>query len=168
MTKKDAAAAAAAASLQGDANAVGIMNEVHALYTKGDDALCSLARSVGVVVHAPRRKVNVLVIGNHSAGKSSFINWYIEDHVQRTGVAIETQGFTIVTSGSKKTLAPIKGDSTVMMYPFLAPLKEKFGKPLVENLTTCVSTSTKRHFSMVGRHYTARAWRGRFQCGWRF
>ena len=33
-----------------------------------------------------------MLIGNHSAGKSSFINWYIEEHIQRTGVAIETQG----------------------------------------------------------------------------
>ncbi len=39
--------------------------------------------------------------GNHSAGKSSFINWYIEEHVQRTGVAIETQGFSFVTSGRR-------------------------------------------------------------------
>ena len=27
---------------------------------------------------------------------------YIEEHVQRTGVAIETQGFTFVTSGRKR------------------------------------------------------------------
>jgi len=27
---------------------------------------------------------------------------YIEEHVQRTGVAIETQGFTLVTSGRKR------------------------------------------------------------------
>lgn len=27
---------------------------------------------------------------------------YIEEHVQRTGVAIETQGFIIVTSGKKR------------------------------------------------------------------
>ncbi len=27
---------------------------------------------------------------------------YIEEHVQRTGVAIETQGFTFVTSGRRR------------------------------------------------------------------
>jgi hypothetical protein len=27
---------------------------------------------------------------------------YIEEHVQKTGVAIETQGFVIVTSGKKR------------------------------------------------------------------
>lgn len=135
---------------EGDNHASAIMKQVHELYTQPDEGVVALARSVGIsTIHPPRRKVNVLVIGNHSAGKSSFINWYIEDDVQRTGVAIETQGFTFVTSGSKKTLAPIKGDSTVMLYPHLEPLKAKFGKPLVENLQTCVSVSTKRSFPMV-------------------
>lgn len=27
---------------------------------------------------------------------------YVEEHIQRTGVAIETQGFTVVTSGKKR------------------------------------------------------------------
>jgi hypothetical protein len=126
------------------------MKQVHALYADADEGLVALARSVGIArIHPPRRKVNVLVIGNHSAGKSSFINWYIDDHVQRTGVAIETQGFTVVTSGSRKTLAPIKGDSTIMLYPYLEPLKTKFGKPLIENLETCVSVSTSRSFPLV-------------------
>lgn len=134
----------------GDGKAAEIMKQVHALYAQPDEGVIAMARSVGITtIHPPRRKVNVLVIGNHSAGKSSFINWYIGDDVQRTGVAIETQGFTFVTSGSKKTLAPIKGDSTVMLYPYLEPLKEKFGKPLIENLQTCVSVSTKRSFPMV-------------------
>ena len=53
-------------------------------------------------VHKPRKKVNVMIIGNHSAGKSSFINWYIGEDVQTTGVAIETRGFTYVTSGRKR------------------------------------------------------------------
>jgi ribosome biogenesis GTPase A len=28
-------------------------------------------------VRAPQKKLYVMIIGNHSAGKSSFINWYI-------------------------------------------------------------------------------------------
>ena len=31
-----------------------------------------------------------------------FVNRYVEEHVQKTGVAIETQGFTFVTSGRKR------------------------------------------------------------------
>jgi GTPase SAR1 family protein len=47
---------------------------------------------------APNKKISILLIGNHSAGKSSLVNWYIEDNVQRTGVAIETQGKPILMS----------------------------------------------------------------------
>ena len=34
--------------------------------------------------------------------KSSFINWYIEEALQRTGVAMETNQIMLVTSGKKK------------------------------------------------------------------
>jgi len=30
---------------------------------------------------APEKKLVVMIIGNHSAGKSSFINWYIEEDI---------------------------------------------------------------------------------------
>lgn len=42
---------------------------------------------------------SVMIVGNHSAGKSSFINWYIGERVVKTGVAIETRGFILCTSG---------------------------------------------------------------------
>ena len=50
----------------------------------------------------PRQRVTVMVIGNHSAGKSSFINWYTGENIQRTGVAIETKGFSFITSGDRR------------------------------------------------------------------
>lgn len=40
-----------------------------------------------------------MIVGNHSAGKSSFINWYIGERVVKTGVAIETRVFIMCTSG---------------------------------------------------------------------
>ncbi|CAK4673752.1 unnamed protein product [Aphanomyces euteiches] len=127
-----------------------IMSSVAELYT-APHGLNSIAKDVGLGLDilTPRKKVNVMIIGNHSAGKSSFINWYIGENIQRTGVAIETQGFTFITSGTKRTLAPIKGESTLMLYPHLMPLSKQFGKSLVENLTTHVSTSTARHFNVV-------------------
>ena len=73
----------------------------------------------------------------------------MEDPIQRTGVAIETQGFTFVTHGSKRTTAPIKGESTIMLFPYLKELKSRFGKALIENLTTSVSTSQAKKFKMV-------------------
>ncbi|KAF0685979.1 Aste57867_22182 [Aphanomyces stellatus] len=127
-----------------------IMNRVAELYT-APTGLNAIAKDVGLGLDilSPRKKVTVMIIGNHSAGKSSFINWYVGEDIQRTGVAIETQGFTFITSGTKRTLAPIKGESTLMLYPHLTPLSKQFGKTLVENLTTHVSTSTARHFNVV-------------------
>ena len=92
-----------------------------------------------------------MIVGNHSAGKSSFINWYIGEGIQKTvsanltqcmlhacqslgahaacmpiigrslhtghaqGVAIETRGFTFVTSGKKRET--LTGDATVSQMP---------------------------------------------------
>ncbi len=32
----------------------------------------------------------VMIIGNHSAGKSSFVNWYVGEDIQPTGMAVHT------------------------------------------------------------------------------
>ncbi|OQS07311.1 hypothetical protein THRCLA_00678 [Thraustotheca clavata] len=127
-----------------------LMARVAELYG-GELGLATIGKDVGLGhdILTPRKKVTVMIIGNHSAGKSSFINWYVGEDIQRTGVAIETQGFTFITSGTKRTLAPIKGDSTLLLYPHLMPLSKEYGKSLVENLTTHVSTSTQRHFNVV-------------------
>jgi predicted GTPase len=37
--------------------------------------LINIAKHLGIALLPPREKVTVLLIGNHSAGKSSFINW---------------------------------------------------------------------------------------------
>ncbi|XP_064612113.1 sarcalumenin-like isoform X2 [Liolophura sinensis] len=85
------------------------------------------------------------MIGNHSAGKSSFINWYLEEHVQRTGVAIETQGFTFVTSGRKRE--SLTGNATLHLYPHFEPMRQIEG--VVDYLTTEISTSKQKKFSLV-------------------
>lgn len=36
---------------------------------------CKIGKMVDLEVPIPRRKITVLLVGNHSAGKSSFINW---------------------------------------------------------------------------------------------
>jgi hypothetical protein len=109
----------------------------------------AIARKVGLEILHPLQKVSIMIIGNHSAGKSSFINWYCEDDVQPCGMAIETQGFTFITSGVKKLTAPLKGEATIMRYPHVKGLKTKYGKPLVENLTTRVSVSKAKSFYVV-------------------
>lgn len=39
----------------------------------------------------------------------AYLDRYIEEHVQKTGVAIETQGFTFVTSGRKRESLTVSG-----------------------------------------------------------
>lgn len=122
-----------------------ILKECHTLYTDPDNGLIQIAKTVGLNLLAPRKKISVLLIGNHSAGKSSFINWYIEEHVQKTGVAIETQGFTFVTSGRKRE--SLTGNATLHLYPHFEPLRCIEG--VVDYLVTEISTSKQKMFSLV-------------------
>ena len=45
---------------------------------------------------APRLNAVVMLTGNHSAGKSSLVNFLSRRNVQPTGDAVETTGFTVV------------------------------------------------------------------------
>ena len=131
-----------------------ILKRIHELYEKGLNpgsdgsvGLLSIAADplLQLKIYKPRKKVNVMLIGNHSAGKSSFINWYIGESVQTTGVAIETRGFTFVTSGRKRDT--LKGDATFAFYDHINGLS-KF-KGISENVFTEISTSKDRNFSCV-------------------
>ncbi|KAI1884745.1 hypothetical protein AGOR_G00229670 [Albula goreensis] len=122
-----------------------ILRDCHQIYIDADSGLISLAQSVGVNLLAPRKKITVMLMGNHSAGKSSFINWYVEEHIQRTGVAIETQGFSFVTSGRKRE--SLTGNATLHLYPHFKPLQEFKG--VSEYLSTEICTSRQKRFSLV-------------------
>ena len=62
-----------------------ILRDCHNIYTDAENGLVHIAKDVGIELLAPRKKINIMLIGNHSAGKSSFINWYIEETVS-TGI----------------------------------------------------------------------------------
>ncbi|XP_077590646.1 uncharacterized protein LOC144208591 [Stigmatopora nigra] len=135
-----------AANIAGDVSCdERILRECHQLYTEPDSGLIAVAESVGVKLLAPRKKINVMLMGNHSAGKSSFINWYVEEHIQRTGVAIETQGFSFVTSGRKRE--SLTGNATLHLYPHFKPLQEFRG--VSEYLSTEICTSRQKRFSLL-------------------
>mmetsp|Transcript_10516 Transcript_10516/g.29923 ORF Transcript_10516/g.29923 Transcript_10516/m.29923 type:complete len:470 (+) Transcript_10516:53-1462(+) len=102
-------------------------------------------KTVGRKITRPRSKVSVMIVGNHSSSKSSFINWYIGEHIQRTGVAIETRGFAIVTSGKRRET--LTGDATMRYFDYLEGLDQFPG--IKSNLLTEVSTSTARSFNCV-------------------
>ncbi|XP_069797404.1 uncharacterized protein [Narcine bancroftii] len=122
-----------------------ILRECHLLYTDSECGLVSFARQLGLSLLAPRKKIIVMLMGNHSAGKSSFINWYVEEHIQKTGVATETQGFTFITSG--KTRESLTGKATIHLYPHFQALKQIKG--LEEYLSTEISTSKQKKFNLV-------------------
>ncbi|XP_020778297.1 uncharacterized protein si:ch211-11k18.4 [Boleophthalmus pectinirostris] len=122
-----------------------ILRDCHQLYTDPESGLIAVAESVGVKLLPPRKKITVMLMGNHSAGKSSFINWYVEEHIQRTGVAIETQGFSFVTSGRKRE--SLTGNATLHLYPHFKPLQEFKG--VSEYLSTEICTSRQKRFSLV-------------------
>ena len=65
--------------------------------------------------------------------------------VQRTGVAIETQGFTLVTSGKKRE--SLLGNATVHLYPQLKALTEIHGS--LDYVSTEISTSKQKNFNLV-------------------
>uniref|UniRef100_UPI00398EEEF6 EH domain-containing protein 4 n=1 Tax=Pristiophorus japonicus TaxID=55135 RepID=UPI00398EEEF6 len=122
-----------------------ILRECHSLYGHPETGLVNIASKLELQLLPPRKKINVMLMGNHSAGKSSFINWYVEEHIQRTGVAIETQGFTFVTSGRKRE--SLTGNATLHLYPHFKALQQIEG--VSEYLNTEISTSKQKKFSLV-------------------
>eukprot|EP00743_Colponemidia_sp_Colp-15_P002359 GILK01002557.1.p1 GENE.GILK01002557.1~~GILK01002557.1.p1 ORF type:complete len:514 (+),score=89.53 GILK01002557.1:83-1543(+) len=159
-----------------------ILQQIHRLYIPVEDreaalkhgkkkqppskelGLEQIATALGMDCLHPRKKVTILIIGNHSAGKSSFVNWYVGEHVQRTGVAIETSGFTIVTSGKLEN--ELKGEGTLLLYPHLRGVMKDASETttssasshgqsaerfpgFVSHLTTKISTSKENKFALV-------------------
>ncbi|XP_074494178.1 uncharacterized protein LOC141769223 [Sebastes fasciatus] len=122
-----------------------ILKECHTLYVDSENGLVKIASSLGVRLLPPRKKIIVMIMGNHSAGKSSFINWYAEEHIQKAGVAIETQGFTFITSGRKRE--SLTGNATLHLYPHFRPLLEFKG--VMDYLSAEISTSKQKKFSLV-------------------
>ncbi len=64
----------------------------------------------------------MLILGNHSAGKSSFINWYVEEDIQKAKVAIETIEVNIIMHG--KCRQEFNGYNALKALPFLKNLMD--------------------------------------------
>lgn len=111
-----------------------------------DLALKAVMDDLSIKCLVPRKRINVMLVGNHSAGKSSFINWYIEESCQKTGVAIETSGFTIVHSGKKKD--SWKGEASIEYFEWLEGV-DKVAESVVNNIRTEICASKARQFSSV-------------------
>ena len=105
---------------------------------------------VGIITR-PSKKATVLVIGNHSAGKSSFINWYVGEKIQSTGIGIETSHFTMITHGEKSS--ELRSEGTMTMYPFFREIMNYSDKKVYgtffSNLTTKISNKDEKNFKFV-------------------
>ena len=93
-----------------------------------------------------------MLVGNHSAGKSSFINWYIEENIQKAKVSIETVEINIIMQGNQKE--ELNGFNAVKMLPFLQELVDPVKKTerfpaLLENMSLKTSTSEAKNFQNV-------------------
>ncbi|KAK9395484.1 EH domain-containing protein 1-like [Crotalus adamanteus] len=122
-----------------------VLREAHSLYVHPGHGLVTIGERLGLTLLPPHCRVTVMVMGNHSAGKSSFINWYVEEHIQHTGVAIETQGFTFITSGKKRE--SLMGNATLHLYPHFQILQNFKGVP--EYLSTEICTSKQKQFPLI-------------------
>jgi uncharacterized membrane protein YgcG len=141
-----------------------ILEEVYALYVDpsrvssalGPVGLVEMSRRAGGGPNAPppllppRRRATVMIIGNHSAGKSTFVNHYVGEPVMSTGVAIETRGFTVVRSGVGK--ADVLGEAALEGNPHLREIADRLGadrEGFVKHLRLAVRPSTAHHFGEV-------------------
>jgi hypothetical protein len=74
----------------------------------------------------------VLFLGNHSSGKSSFVNWLVGEELQRTGIAPIDDGFTIITHGDEDA---VKDGAAVVTNPQWSwGDLERFGPTLLNHL----------------------------------
>ena len=73
----------------------------------------------------------VLLLGNHSSGKSSFINYLLDQEVQKTGLAPVDDGFTVIAYGDTDEF----DGQTVVSHPEL-PFRalERFGPGFLSHL----------------------------------
>ncbi|KAL7068871.1 hypothetical protein ACR3K2_07060 [Cryptosporidium serpentis] len=137
-----------------------ILDEIHSLYhglkdeyTCQDDSTSDEDDTIGLysiskVLHTPvslnRRKATVMVVGNISAGKSTLLNWLLQEPAQKTGMAIETCGITCIVNG--RQINEIGGETALMMFPELRGLVYSYPSLLYNlNVKMCPSFLNRLH-----------------------
>lgn len=79
-----------------------------------------------------KRAPTVLLLGNHSSGKSTFVNHLIGAPVQKTGVAPTDDGFTIISHGTSE--ADLDGHAVVSNPDLAYEGLRAFGDQLVSHI----------------------------------
>lgn len=99
-----------------------------ALEPLAEKYLFELPRRAGGAKERP----TVLILGNHSSGKSAFINHVLKADVQRTGLAPVDDGFTIITYGEEEK--EMDGPALVSHPEYPYAFLERFGPQLVSRV----------------------------------
>ncbi|KAJ3224134.1 hypothetical protein HK099_000184 [Clydaea vesicula] len=121
-----------------------ILEQVYDIYNQ-KYGICEISHIHNLGIAPPKKKIWIMLLGNHSAGKSSYINWYAEETVQKTAVSIETTGFSFIQSGKKKQT--LQGPATLQLYPFLNDLMRMRG--IKENINTEIVTSRAKKIHLL-------------------
>ncbi|KAH8740590.1 hypothetical protein FG386_002172 [Cryptosporidium ryanae] len=104
--------------------------------------LCGIGKALNARVCSVGRKTTVMLIGNISAGKSTLINWILQENVQKTGMAIETCGITYVVQG--KQINDIGGETALLLLPELRDVVRRNPSLLMSlSVKTCPLNSIK-------------------------
>jgi hypothetical protein len=110
-----------------------------------------VARSMGMeLVDDPvlRARPPVLLLGNHSSGKSSFINHLLGRDVQRTGIAPTDDGFTILLHGNPPRILDGQALTSSPELPFTE--LSRFGPGLVHHMQGReVDCELLRHVNLI-------------------
>jgi len=95
-----------------------------------------LAEATGFSFRRPRvssaARPNVLFLGNHSSGKSSFINFLLGEAEQATGVAPTDDGFTVLLYGAERSDAA--GPAALDLLPDEFSLLRELGETFLQHL----------------------------------
>ncbi|KAL0218666.1 hypothetical protein P9112_004319 [Eukaryota sp. TZLM1-RC] len=128
-----------------------ILSTTSELYA-GDFGLSNIASTLDMKpLEPPRPKLNILLIGPHSSGKSSLANYIAGSHVQKTGSAICTTGLNCITAGKRRDT--ITGKMSLHLFPFLKDLVKE--DPVVlDHITTEVTPGTG-YFNLLNIFDTA-------------
>lgn len=128
-----------------------ILQSINQIYTGSNDGLVAIGRTLRESVIPPRKRACVLVLGNHSAGKSSFVNYYTGEEALSSGVAVESRGFAIVSAGSARQ--NIKGKAALVDNEHVKAVIDTMDKPsqatVLEHLCKHVITSKIRETANV-------------------
>ncbi|MDR0708406.1 MAG: dynamin family protein, partial [Treponema sp.] len=90
-------------------------------------------------------RVHIGFFGRRNTGKSSLVNWFFGDSIQKVSAAIETSKITFVTTGKKRD--SFDGTATIQLFSFLEDCKSL--PNLLENLQTEMRLPVEDRSSLV-------------------